>query len=526
MTRNDDRDDDLLFADEDDVAADSSQEMPISRVEPWKIMIVDDDAEVHAVTKVVLSDFCFEGRPLLFISAFSAAEACRLIAEHPDIAVILLDVVMESDDAGLHCVRFIRQNIGNHAVRIILRTGQPGQAPERQVIVDYDINDYKGKSELTAQKLFTAVVAALRSFQHIVSIDMNRRGLEKIIDGSASLFEKRSMRQFVEGVLMQLRSLIQGTHGSLLCTVQDTGTPADEADFQILASTGPFSFEPGTPLSTCVPEPVFQDIRQAFRDGQNIYAPDHSVIVFRSNSHSASVVYISGHPPLGDLDRRLVEIFCSKVAIAFDNVYLYQQVLNAQKATVYALGKLAEYKDEVTGEHVLRVESLTARIAAELMRRGEFPDDLDDGFVDQIGLASILHDVGKVGIPDAVLNKPGKLTDEEMDVIRQHPRIGSTILRDVAGMMPGRSYLSLGAEVAESHHEKYDGSGYPYGLRGDAIPLSGRITAVADVYDALMHRRPYKEAWEKSKVLEFIRSQSGTHFDPRVVDAFLAVVGS
>jgi response regulator RpfG family c-di-GMP phosphodiesterase len=125
-----------------------------------------------------------------------------------------------------------------------------------------------------------------------------------------------------------------------------------------------------------------------------------------------------------------------------------------------------------------------------------------------------------------VLNKPGKLTDEEMDVIRQHPRIGSTILRDVAGMVPGRSYLSLGAEVAESHHEKYDGSGYPYGLRGDAIPLSGRITAVADVYDALMHRRPYKEAWEKSKVLEFIRSQTGTHFDPRVVDAFLAVVGS
>jgi hypothetical protein len=115
---------------------------------------------------------------------------------------------METDDAGLRCVEFIRKTMGNKQVRIILRTGQPGQAPERQVIVDYDINDYKAKSELTAQKLFTSVVAALRSYQHIISIDLSRRGLEKIIDGSASLFEQQSMSRFVEGVLMQIHSLV------------------------------------------------------------------------------------------------------------------------------------------------------------------------------------------------------------------------------------------------------------------------------------------------------------------------------
>jgi response regulator RpfG family c-di-GMP phosphodiesterase len=531
MTAMEGDDDELLFADEaddsdeleDDSTPDRSAASAGVKARPWKIMIVDDDREVHAVTRVVLGDFVFDGRPVEFINAYSATEAFKVIAEHPDTAVVLLDVVMETDDAGLRCVEFIRKTLGNQQVRIILRTGQPGQAPERQVIVDYDINDYKAKSELTAQKLFTSVVAALRSYQHIVSIDLSRRGLEKIIDGSASLFEHQSMSRFVEGILMQLGSLIQGTTGSLLCTVgQEDGTSGGE--FRVLAGSEPFGPEPGRSLADILPPDSMSDIRRAFTEGRNIYCPEHSVIVFRSRNHSVSVVYLEGHPPLSDVDRRLIEIFCSKVAIAFDNIYLYEQVLNSQKATVYALGKLAEFKDEITGQHVRRIEKLTALIARELKERGEFAQEIDDRFVDQIGLASILHDVGKVGLPDSILNKPARLTDEEMAVIRQHPRIGANVLREVAKMVPGRSYLSLGAEVAETHHEKFNGTGYPAGLKGDEIPLSGRITAVADVYDALMHKRPYKEAWHSQETIALLKAESGSHFDPRVVDAFLSVI--
>jgi response regulator RpfG family c-di-GMP phosphodiesterase len=525
-------DDELLFADESDDGDEPGDGSPSglntvsggSRGRPWKVMIVDDDREVHAVTKVVLGDFVFDGRPVEFVNAYSAVEACKAIVEHPDTAVVLLDVVMETDDAGLRCVEFIRNTAGNRQVRIILRTGQPGQAPERQVIVDYDINDYKAKSELTAQKLFTSVVAALRSYQHIVSIDLSRQGLEKIIDGSASLFEQQSMSKFVEGVLMQLHSLIQGATGSLLCTVGSQDDAQAAGEFRVLASSEPFSPEPGRPLDDILPADAMEDIRLAFREGRNVYCSDHSVIVFRSRNHSVSVVYLRGHAPLGEVDRGLLEIFCSKVAIAFDNVYLYEQVLNSQKATVYALGKLAEFKDEITGQHVRRIEKLTGLIAGELKARGEFADEIDDRFVDQIGLASILHDVGKVGLPDSILNKPARLTEEEMDVIRQHPRIGANVLREVAKMVPGRSYLSLGAEVAETHHEKFDGTGYPAGLKGDEIPVGGRITAVADVYDALMHKRPYKDAWQANETIEHLKAQSGIHFDPRVVDAFLSLI--
>ncbi|HYD32709.1 MAG TPA: DUF3369 domain-containing protein [Azospirillaceae bacterium] len=517
-------DDDLLFTEdeEQDPAAEASQP---PRGEPWTILIVDDDPEVHAITRVVLGDVVYADRPLRFLSAYSGTEARDVLRQHTDIATILLDVVMETDDAGLRLVRFIRDELQNQQVRIILRTGQPGQAPERQVIVSYDINDYKAKSELTAQKLFTATVAALRSYQHISTIEQSRRGLEKIIEASATLFEQRSLEQFVQGVILQISSLIRNAQGSLLCTVKREAKNGGAVDCaEVVAGSGPFEEHRGRPVRSCISPEVAEDIETAFRERCNIYRDNHLVMVFRSRNHAASVVYIRGPSALNDIDRRLIEIFCAKVAIGFDNVYLYEQLINAQKATVYALGKMAEFKDEVTGEHVKRIERMATRIAQELSRRGHYTDQIDDAFIEHIGMASILHDVGKVGIPDRILRKPGKLDPDEMKVMREHAAMGGTILREAAGLVDGNNYLSMGAEIAESHHEKFNGAGYPHGIKGMDIPLAGRIVAVADVFDALMHKRPYKDAWTRDSALELIRKETGEHFDPLVVEAFLTVV--
>ncbi len=512
--------DDLLFADED-----SRDSTPHGRTAtPWKILIVDDDYEVHAITRVVLGDVIFDDRPLQFLSAHSGIEARELLKAHADIAAVLLDVVMETDDAGLRVVRFIREELENRQVRIILRTGQPGQAPERQVIVAYDINDYKAKSELTAQKLFTATVAALRSYQHISAIEQSRQGLEKIVDAAATLFEQRSLTRFVEGVVHQMGSLLSGAQGSFLCTLRDGDGFDGHADAEVLAASGLFQGTVGRPVRAVVHEAVYTDVRNALRDQSNAYRDDYSVVAFRSRNHTPSVIVIWGHGPLSDMDRRLVEIFCGKVAVGFDNVFLYEQLRLAQAATVHALGKLAEYKDEVTGDHVKRIGRWATAIARELQACGTFGALVDDQFCELIGMASMLHDVGKVGIPDSILRKPGKLDADEMRQMREHASIGGRILRDASGTVGGRSYLTLGAEIAESHHEKFDGSGYPKGLSGDAIPLSGRIVAVADVYDALLHRRPYKEAWDLDAVMDLIRAEAGKHFDPRVVDAFVTVL--
>lgn len=168
-------DNNFIFADEhdsDDETRDQTTEAG------WKILIVDDEREVHAVTRLALMDLVFEGRGLNFLSAYSRQEAQQMVDAHPDIAIVLLDVVMDTDDAGLQVACYIRETAGNRTSRIVLRTGQPGQAPERSVVINYDINDYKAKTELTAQKLFTCVMSSLRSYRDIIWVADQRDALE------------------------------------------------------------------------------------------------------------------------------------------------------------------------------------------------------------------------------------------------------------------------------------------------------------------------------------------------------------
>jgi len=188
-------DDDLLFI-EDDI---SNAQAPLSlHLCPWKVLIVDDDKEVHAVTKLVLSSFEWDETPLHFLSAYSAYEAEQLFLEHNDIAVALIDVVMETDDAGLRLIRTIRNELNNKATRIVLRTGQPGQAPERKIIREYDISDYKNKTELSGIKLDTLMCSALRSYQNIISLTKNKKGLELVVKSSSALFDATTYETLID----------------------------------------------------------------------------------------------------------------------------------------------------------------------------------------------------------------------------------------------------------------------------------------------------------------------------------------
>ncbi|XGV99240.1 MAG: ATP-binding protein [Leptolyngbya sp. BL-A-14] len=169
--------DELVFADEQE-AVPFAEEIENSPIASWKVLIADDEVEVHQVTELALSDFTLEGKTLSFLHAYSGQEARQIIRTHPDIAVVLLDVVMEAEDAGLQVVKFVREQLGNQLVRIILRTGQPGQAPENLVVVNYGIDDYKTKTELTSQRLFIAVVTALRAFSTLMKALETSRNLE------------------------------------------------------------------------------------------------------------------------------------------------------------------------------------------------------------------------------------------------------------------------------------------------------------------------------------------------------------
>ncbi|MCR6631944.1 MAG: bacteriohemerythrin [Magnetospirillum sp.] len=196
----------------------------------------------------------------------------------------------------------------------------------------------------------------------------------------------------------------------------------------------------------------------------------------------------------------------------------------SQKVALIALADLAENRDTDTGEHILRVARLTHEVTRRLLEQGHYLAEITDDFRRNVGLASILHDIGKVGTPDSILLKAGPLTPPERAEMELHAARGAAILRKASAMLAGSHQFRLAAEIAEHHHERWDGAGYPHRLKGQDIPLSARIVAAADVYDALASDRPYKTAWPQERVLDFFADQSGSHFDPLIAQALVDVV--
>lgn len=195
--------------------------------------------------------------------------------------------------------------------------------------------------------------------------------------------------------------------------------------------------------------------------------------------------------------------------------------LESRDVTIFTLAKLAESRDSETGAHLDRIREYSRILAAHLQHHGPYVDQIDGDFVQLVYLTSPLHDIGKVAIPDAVLLKPGKLTPEEFEIMKQHAEVGWATLNAALRAHPQAKYLQMARDIAGSHHEKYDGTGYPHGQKEDTIPLCGRIVALADVYDALTSKRVYKPAYTHETARSIIVEGSGKHFDPAVVDAFL-----
>jgi signal transduction histidine kinase/response regulator of citrate/malate metabolism len=291
----------------------------------WKVAIIDDDPAVHEGTRFALYDYSLNGQGIEILSAYSAEEGRALMRANPDIAVILLDVVMETDDAGLVLVDHIRSQLKNETVRIILRTGQPGQAPERRVIVEYDINDYKAKTELTADKLFTSLTASLRSYQQLQRMVETRRGLEMIIEGAATLYDLKSMQKLAEGVLTQIASLLNVECGGIL--VLREGAPRD--GFSVLAGSGCYRHFAGMAGSDKLDPALRLAIASAFERRTHEFQTKLSVLYLRTATGREVVVVLETTRPLTPTDRSLVEVFCSRLSVAFDNVILYEELHEA-----------------------------------------------------------------------------------------------------------------------------------------------------------------------------------------------------
>lgn len=479
------------------------------RAVPWKVLVVDDEPDVRRLTALNLRGFQFSGRPLELIEAGSAAEAKEKLKAHPDLAMALVDVVMETDDAGLKLVEHIRTELGNRMIRLVIRTGQPGVAPERFVIDNFDIDDYKDKTELTVQKLYTTVRTALKGYRDLQTIELNRIGLSRILDVTPELYNLHidQLEDYFRGVLMQIIGICNLGHSGMISTIDGLVATMEGKDIRIRAGIGDFD---GTAegeqrlheiADLCSMAVLSHEVPGELRRGA-------MVVPLQIKNEVLGFVYLESGTELSHDDRELIKVMANQCAAALDNFRLHHSLEESYDEAIDMLAQVAEFKDSATGTHIRRMQEYTRRTARAL----GCPDEEAALYAK----ASRLHDVGKVGIPDNILRKPGKLTAEEFAVMQRHTRIGDTVL----ARSPS---LAVARVVAKSHHERWDGSGYPEGIAGEQIPFSARVVAVADVFDALVSTRPYKSPWAADTAAAEIEAGSGTHFDPKVAAAFLGL---
>lgn len=495
-----------------DFLLDDEEEVVIYK-DSYKIIIADDEEEIHRVTKLILKFFDFDGKSLSFLDAYSGHEAKLLLKENPDTAVIFLDVVMEDEDSGLKVVKYLREALCNDTTRVVLRTGHPGEAPEEEIIRDYDINDYRLKTELTVKRLNTTMYAALRNYRDLQKLAHHKKGLEKIIKASSNMFEHNTLKEFLETILNELSSFNSSQIEMLYLREDDkvsNGLVISEQSKSntIIAATGKYKDLVDQEIKSIeklnhvnewlMNKPISEDLIHPLEQGY--------IIESFGKSDTRNYIYFEGEEK--DLDFSLINLFLSNFSIALDNFILNNTLQSTQRDFVYALAETVESHFEETGSHVFRISEMMYQFA--MIKRYSYTES------EMFKLASTMHDLGKVSIPDRILKKPARLTPAEYEIMKTHALHGYKILKNQE--IP---IMKLAGEIALNHHEKFDGSGYPNGLYGLEIPLSARMMAIVDVYDAMTHKRIYKDAIPKEKTLSFIENQKGKHFDPDLVDLFL-----
>lgn len=315
----DDLNDELVFIEEDGPGRDSE-----GAACPWRILVVDDDPGVHEATRFALANVIILDRPLALFHASSGAEAVALLRVTEKIAVVLLDVVMESDDAGLRMVHTIRNELKLANCRIILRTGQPGQAPEAETITRYDINDYKTKSELTQNRLFITLTTAIRSYDQLLRLDATRLGLEKIVAASNQFIAEQGLQSFADGVITQIAGLLGVDPEGLVCcaAAQDSPLLNGHPEFRIIAAAGQFRSLIQRRLSEIDDPRIVGQLTTALKERRSLIEARNLTLYFAKTPAEGFAAFIDSAKPISDVDQELLKVFCTNIALCAKNIEL------------------------------------------------------------------------------------------------------------------------------------------------------------------------------------------------------------
>lgn len=478
-----------------------------------EILIVDDNEDVHKITELILVDFVYENYNFIISHAYSGKQLREIMENKNNVAIVLLDVVMETDSAGLDAVKYIREDLKNEFVRIILRTGQPGKAPEDDVIRNYDINNYIAKTEGSVQKIYTALYSAIRSYRDLLKIYYSKIGLEKVVESSKELYKYKSLMSFYEGILLQLSNLLDFNDNAFIASKNYKMSGAilysKNNEETILAGIGNFKNLIDRKIKDVFSEEIVQKIREQKHNGLKFYDTFYIGCWMEIEKGIRNYIYFETAKKLDETEKKLVKLTINNFSLAISNFILNKEINESQRKMIFKLGDVIETRLRDNHNHIYRVSKISSILAEAY------------GFskkeIDLITLTAPLHDIGKISIPDEILLKPGKLTFEEFEEMKKHSINGYSMIN----VNNKSSVFSVAGEIALHHHEKWNGLGYPDKLKGEEISKFSRIVSVADVFDALAHKRAYKDAWSIKEIKAFMLEEKGESFEPLIVDLLL-----
>ncbi len=516
----------------DDEVATSACEPAFEEPTRGCVLVVDDDQALRALFRLML-----ERERFVVHDASDGLEALEKLATlEPD--VILMDVRMPNMD-GLVCTQRIKANPAFRDVPIIMVSGEDDQA---HVMAGLEAGAEEYIAKPVKRQEFVLRVQAMtqlhRNKSELARSNQVRgeqaRSMGLLFELSRSLAAAQSTAEVVErsiaataeltgcrriSIMLPNRGgthlLVSGAIGLNDELIKKIRVPIGQAIAGRVFATGESTvFETsGTEvdLNGCYDSGLFVSVPLV---SQALAVGDRVVGV-------VNVTERQSHQPFEDRELEYLDLVCNMTATSIEQLQGRLAREHAHASIVTGLAKLAEYRDADTGEHLERVTRYAIMLAEELRKKKRFVALIDDRFIEDLRQAMPLHDIGKVAIPDAILLKPGRLTREEFEIMKQHPEVGAKAIQAVIQKAPEAGFLNMAKDVARGHHEWVNGTGYPQGLEGDGIPLAARIAAVADVYDALTTERPYKEAFSHRKSVNIIMENAGTQFDTDVVDVFL-----
>jgi response regulator RpfG family c-di-GMP phosphodiesterase len=480
------------------------------RSNAWKVLLVDDSREIHELLSATLAGQKFAGFPYEIEHAFSAEEAKSVLSASKDTAVAIVDAHMGTADAGYKLASWIRDVERNRHIRLLLYSGTIDGDHKQRWFEQGTFNFCLPKHEAGIELIRLSVTSALVSFRELINFDRERSDQQKLFEATARLIGVRR----AEEIVPEVSSFLEGSrirHDGTGCRLSGGLLVRQSGEvFSIAKTFGTLSKMPGAAEGESqLPSDFLELVERSAATEQVVRSGPLLCWSTRLPSGAYNHIFLESCSVFTERQVRNFGYYFSSLAVLLKNTEIDDSITATQRDIIFTLGEILESRSKEAGNHVHRVAAVSRFLAGKL--------GLEEEEASQLWIASPMHDIGKVAIPDAILNKPGRLTADEISVMRQHTVVGHQLLSSSAARL-----LPLAASIARSHHEHWDGSGYPDGLRGTEIPVVARITCVADVFDALCHARAYKKAWSYDETFRYIEENSGTKFDPQIAAALIS----